>query len=197
MLLLALSVRADAGEVVNAIAEVGPHYRLVRIEKSVHPQNVLVAYTRLDERCRAVRDPKDGGRPVFDFYWLMDGARYKPVHALIARGIRQRFPVVDPAATTDAHEGFAVLLSELNEVDNDLGASPLLRIYTQKTAAGCRAEARIALGPSDRGAVLRLDVIETVAALTGRLGTKIHSIALKGTDLETGREIVRVYRAKE
>jgi hypothetical protein len=195
VLLMIIGARAFAGEQVTDIAEVGPHYRLVTIDKSVHPQNRLAAYTRLDAQCRILRDPERGNAPVFDFYWLMDGARYKPVSRLIKRGILRRFAVESDSATTGGDAAFAVRLKELDEVENDLGPSPRLRVLTWKTAAGCRAEARVALGPSDGNIELRIDTIYSEASLTRGFGARVNTIALQGVDAKSGKPILRVYRA--
>ena len=193
--LLALAARAYAGEAITGIAEIGPHYKIVTVEKSVHPQNQLVAYTRLDEQCRVLRDPKQANRPVFDFYWLMDRSRYKRVNPLIKSGIRKRLQVgASPPKSRDG--SFSVRLNELDAVEHDLGATPLLWVYAEKTASGCAAEARITLGPSDQNAVIRLDTIYSEAEMTGRFSAKVKSIALKGADVKTGKPVVRVYRAK-
>jgi hypothetical protein len=194
-LLLVIAARALAGPEISSIPEIGPHYRVVTIEKSVNPRNKLVAYTRLDEKCRVVRDPKQGGRPVFDFYWLMDGTRYKRVHPLIKRGIRKRLEVA--ASPPKSRDGaFSVRLNELDAVEHDLGASPLFWIRAEKKGAGCSAEARITLGPSNKNAVIRLDTIYSEADLKGRFSAKVKTIALKGADVRTGKPLVRVYRAK-
>lgn len=196
VLLLALAGRADAGKAITAVPEIGPHYRVVIFEKSVHPQNQLVVYTRLDKECRVLRDPKQANRPVLDFYWLMDRSRYKSVNPLIKRGIRKRFQVgASPPKTRDG--AFSVRLSELDEVEHDLGPTPFIWIRAERTPeGGCSAESRIALGPSDKNAVIRLDSIYSEAELKGLFGAKVKLIALKGVDLKTGKPVVRVYRAK-
>jgi hypothetical protein len=195
VLLLALAARSFAGTLIADIPEIGPHYRVVTIEKSVHPQNLLVAYTRLDEKCRIVRDPKQGNAPVFDFYWLMDGSRYKRVHPLIKRGIRRRLEVgASPPKSRDG--SFSVRLNDFTEVEHDLGPSPLLWVRAEKTPAGCRAETRITLGPSDQNAALRLDSIYSEAELAWPLSARVKSITLKGVDANSGKSVVRTYRAK-
>jgi hypothetical protein len=193
--LLAFAVEARAGQAVTAIGEIGPHYRVVTIEKSIHPQNQLVAYTRLDDQCRVQRDPKQGNGPVLDFYWLMDRSRYKRVNSLIKRGIRKRFVVgASPPKSRDG--AFSIRLNELNEVEHDLGATPLLWVRAEKNAGGCVAEARMTLGPSDKNIVIRLDSIYSEAAMKGPFSAKVKLIALKGMDVKTGKPVVRVYRAK-
>jgi hypothetical protein len=193
--LLALAAQAHAGPLSTAIPEIGPHYRVVTVEKSIHPQNKLVAYTRLDAECRVQRDAEQANAPVFDFYWLMDGSRYKRVNALIKRGIRKRLQVwASPPKSLDG--AFSVRLNELDAVEHDLGATPLLWVRAEKKADGCAVEGRITLGPSDKNAVIRLDSIYSESVMTGLFSAKVKSIELKGVELETGKPVVRVYRAK-
>ena len=191
--LAALAVRAVAGTVITAIPEVGPHYKVVTVKKSVHPQNDLVVYTRLDEQCRVVRDAKS---PAFDFYWLMDHKRYKPVHPLIKRGIRKRLEVESAPGSDAGADSFSVRLNELKEVVHDLGPAPRLRVRAEKTAKGCSAEARMTLGPSNKNAEIRLDEIYSEAEMKGPFSAKVKQVALKGVDVKTGKPVVRVYRAK-
>src|SRR4051794_1095231 len=61
-----------AGEVAN-IPAIGPHQPFLIVEKNVHPQNRMVLYTKVDGNGRFLRDPAARNRPVFDFYWLIDG----------------------------------------------------------------------------------------------------------------------------
>jgi hypothetical protein len=186
--LLAFAARASAGPAVTAIPDVGTHYRVVTVKKSVHPRNELIVYTRLDENCRVAREK---GRAVLDYYWLMDGSSYKPVNPLLKRGIRKRLEV-----ESDLADGFSVRLNELKEVEHDLGPNPSLRVLAARGAAGCFAEARMTLGPSNKGAEIRLDEIYTEAELKGRFSAKVKLVALKGSDVKTGKKVVRVYRAK-
>ncbi|HXT01358.1 MAG TPA: hypothetical protein VN915_11830 [Elusimicrobiota bacterium] len=188
-----LCVSAAAGPLVATIPEVGPHYRVVTVRKSVHPRNDLVVYTRLDDECRIVRQ---GDSPALDFYWLMDRRSFKPVNPLIKRGIRKRLEVETGSVPDAGADSFSVRLNELKEVQHDLGPNPRLRVRSSKTARGCRAEARMTLGPSDKNAEIRLDEIYSEAELKGRFSAKVKLVALKGTDVKTGKRIVRVYRAK-
>src|SRR5678815_4655824 len=83
-------LRAVAGEVAT-IPEIGAHHPIVILEKNVHPQNLMVVYTKEDVNGRFLADDADRNRPVFDFYWLMDGKNYKPVNGLIKNEIGKRF----------------------------------------------------------------------------------------------------------
>ena len=195
ILLLLLAAHAYAGKEITDIPEIGPHYRVAAFEKNIHPQNRLVVYTRLDKDCRVVRDSKKPHGPVLDYYWLMDGSRYKRVNSLIKRGIRKRLQVgAEPPKSLGG--SFSIRLNELDAVEHDLGAAPLLWVLAEKTAGGCAVEARMTLGASDTNAVIRLETIYSEAKLSGPLSAKVQLIALKGFDVATGKPVVRVYRAK-
>lgn len=195
-LLLALAARARAGLVVDSILEIGPHYRVLTVKKSIHPQNTLVAYTRLDGECRVERDPKRANRPAFDFYWLMDGKRYKPVNRLLLRGIRKRLEIgASPPKSRDG--SFSVRLNQFKEVRHDLGPTPMLWVRAERTPKGCSVQARMTLGPSNRNEEIRLDSIYSEAELKGKFGARVKLIALEGADMRTGKRVVRVYRAPE
>ncbi len=196
VLLSILAARAYAGKAIVGISEIGPHYAVVTIEKSIHPQNQLVAYTQLNKHCRVLRDPKQANRPTLNFYWLMDHSRYKRVNPLIERGIRKRFQVGANSALNGGDDSFSVRLNELNVVEHDLGTAPLFWVHARRTAEGCSAEARIALGPSDKNALIRLDAIYSVAVMRGLYDATVKSIALKGADVKFGKPVVRVYRIK-
>jgi hypothetical protein len=193
--LLALAAQAHAGAAITGIAQIGPHYKVLTIEKSIHPQNQMVAYTKLDEDCRVLRDEKQSNKPLLDFYWLMDGVRYKRVHPLIKRGIRKRLEVEADTSPVTGANVFAARLNDLNEVENDLG-NPLMTVRARKSAEGCEVQAEITLGPSDKNEAIRLDSIYSEAVITGGISAKVKSITLKGADLLTGRPVSRTYRAK-
>jgi hypothetical protein len=188
--------RTLAGSLVTDVPQLGPHYKILTVEKSVNPQNTLVAYTRLDDQCRVIHDPKHDDLPVLDYYWLMDRSKYKPVNSMIKHGIRKRLRVERETPAEGAAGAFSVLLEELKEVDNDL-ESPQVRIHAEKTEdGGCRVEGRITLGPADGGAVIRLDVVHSEAERKGLFGAKVKSLTLKGVNVKTGEPVVRVYHAK-
>ena len=50
----------------------------------------MVLYTKVDANGHFLTDHADRNRPVFDFYWLMDGKNYKPVNGRIKTEIGKR-----------------------------------------------------------------------------------------------------------
>ena len=77
-------LRVAAAEVTD-IPEVGVHQPILVVEKNVNPQNLMVIYTKVDAKGLFLANPADQDRPVFDFYWLMDGKNYKPVNGMIKK----------------------------------------------------------------------------------------------------------------
>lgn len=167
----------------------GPHQRILLFKKNENPQNVMVIYTKTDERCHfALSDHK----PVFDFYWLMDGVNYKPVHSLIKSGIRGRLQL-DVAPGGDGSSSFFVNINDLSEVKNDL-EHPRLLVHTLRKGARCDVEALVTMGPSDRRAVVRVDNLFADAELSLLPPfRKVVSVTLNGVNTETGQAFSRTF----
>ena len=111
------------------IPEIGDHYQIITFEKNENPQNILVVYTKLDDQCQFVT--KDG-LPLVDFYWLMDGKRYKPTHILIKDAVRRRLEV------TEAHgREFNLKVNDLSELGAKI-ENPNLTVKVEKENGGCR-----------------------------------------------------------
>lgn len=188
-MLLFLSALAAAGPAVE-IPQIGEHQPILTVEKNVHPENAMVIYTKTDEQCRFVKDPKKGHSVLVDFYWLMDRKFFKPVHQLIKNRIREALEV--DAAESDRPSEFAVKLHKLEEVKTDI-EDPTLTVQAKKEGGQCKVEGHLQLGPSDNHAEIRVDSLYT----EGRTFPPVlHSVTLKGVDLKTGMPVARTYRAK-
>jgi hypothetical protein len=119
---------------------IGPHYPFLRVEKSENPQNILIAYTKLDPKtCEFVKDPEHKDQAFFDFYWLMDGTRYKRVHPLIVRAIRQRFKWLGQAAD---HRSFQLEMTDLKELKD----APKRAVLTVAAQPDCQVTTSMQLG---------------------------------------------------
>ena len=172
-----------SGREVN-LAPIGAHYPIFIVEKSENPQNVLVAYTKLDAKCRVERDVRTG-EPLLDYYWMMDGQTYKPVHRLIKSGIRERLRVEAPSRKND---DFFIRIKDLKELQQDI-ENPVLQVEAHpvgKKAAGpnskCAVSAAIKLGPSDKNRLLHLHAIYTESAKSiVPPFRKVKSVTLKGS----------------
>lgn len=182
---------------VKPASEVGPHHPFLVFEKSENPQNILVVYAKLDSKCLFEADPDHRQTPIFDFYWLMEKADYKPVHPMIKNGIRDRIHL--DAAASQAQSGgwksLTVQVEDLGELKHDL-KDPRITVKAVKTGETCQAKAFMTLGPSDHGRTLELDSIYSEAKKTLLPPfRKVVSVTLRGTDVSTGEKVSRTYNS--
>jgi hypothetical protein len=183
-----------AGE-VDTVPEVGGHHPILIVGKNVHPENLMVVYTKVDANGRFVADPADRDRPVFDFYWLMDGKTYKPVNGLIKNEIGKRLECQLGPSGRDTH--FVVNVNDLKEVNSDI-KEPKMDVYAKRNGGACDVEAQINLGPSDGNMRIKLSSIYT----EGRaFPPAVYSVTLKGEEIVngklTGKKVARRYEAKK
>lgn len=193
-LVLGLMLFASAGFAEDRPAGgVGDHSRILVFKKNENPQNIMIVYTKLDSHCRIQRQ---GAQPLFDFYWLMNGRDYKPVHSMIKDGIRERLQL-DAKRVADPKTSFWVNLNDMKEMNHDL-ENPRLLVRSSKDSAGrCAVEALITLGASDRKAVVRLTDIYAEATKTFLPPfRRVVAVTVNGVDVKTGKKISRTYRAK-
>lgn len=189
--LFMFSSAALAGGAVT-LPQVGKHYPVFVFEKNENPQNIMVAYVKLDDQCHLQRDPKTK-QPLFDFYWLMDHQRYKPVHSLIKKGIRERLEF-DPSSVSD--KGFAVRLNDLKELKQDL-ERPLMQVSARPKGSDCSVQGTMTLGPSDGNQTIRLEKIYSDASKTVYPPfRKVKAVRLTGVTLNSGKPIARTYAGK-
>lgn len=173
---------------VDNIPDVGSHYRLFTVEKNENPGNILVLYTKLDGNCNIQNESKS---PVFDMYWLMNRATYKPTHSLIKKGVRERLQLVPSNAQT-----FYVKVNDLKEVNSDL-SDPRLIVEADKLKGQCKVRSLLTLGPSNKYAKIQLSSIYTEAVKTVVPPfRKLVSVTLNGVDVNTGAKVSRKYLAK-
>lgn len=200
----ALARPALTGHAVTTVGDVGVHYPLFLIEKSHHPENLTVVYTKLDEHCRVLADRAHGGLPTFDFYWLMDHTHYKPMAALLKAGVRKRLRFTDTRGSQEESTAFAVRLDDLSRLQHDL-SSPTVQITAARSGEACVATASLTLGPSNGYTTLKLEsIITTTEALTlpkqlqamvDPDALQVYAVTVKGTDIATGQPIERTYTA--
>src|SRR5215471_1955427 len=123
----ALARPSMTGQAVTNVGDVGEHYPLFLIEKSHHPENITVVYTKLDTDCHVIPDREHGLLPTLDFYWLMDATRYKPMAGPLKAGARKRLQFIDAHGSQSDPTAFAVRTDALSRVQHDL-QSPTVQI---------------------------------------------------------------------
>lgn len=182
---------AQAAELSN-MAPIGAHYRVITVEKSINPENIMVVYTKVDSQCRFLTDPAQRDQPVFDYYWLMDRKNYKPVHKLIKGEVRKRLEFqIDPS---DRHNSFFVNMNDLKEVRHDL-RDGRLNVRSEMIDGKCQVNATMTLGASAGNAKIYLNKVYSEAK-KGLIMPSLVSITLSGKDVNSGKAISKTYKAK-
>jgi len=200
----ALARPSMTGQAVTNVGDVGEHYPLFLIEKSHHPENITVVYTKLDTHCRVIPDREHGFLPTFDFYWLIDATRYKPMAEPLKAGARKRLQFIDANGSQSDPIAFAVRTDDLSRVQHDL-QSPTVQIKTERQGDACVAIAFMTLGPSNGNATMKVESVSTktepmtllkkMRAMTDPDSIRIYAVTVKGTDVVTGQPIARTYYA--
>jgi hypothetical protein len=202
----ALARPSMTGQAVTNIGDVGEHYPLFLIEKSHHPENITVVYTKLDTHCRVLPDREHGFLPTLDFYWLMDETHYKPMAGPLKAGARKRLQFIDTNGSQGAPTAFAVRTNDLSRVQHDL-PSPTVQIKAERQGDACMATAFMTLGPSNGNATMKVESVSTktepitllkkMQAMADPDAIRIYAVTVKGIDVATGQPIERTYRAAD
>jgi hypothetical protein len=198
----ALARPSMTGKAVNNIGDVGEHYPLFLVEKSHHPGNITVVYTKLDQNCHVIPDREHGFLPTLDFYWLMDETRYKPMAGPLKEGARKRLQFTDTNGQQVDPTSFSIRTDDLSRVKHDI-QSPTVQIKTERTGDACVATAYMTLGPSNGNATMKVESVYTktedmtllkkMQAMEDPDSIQIYSVTVKGTDVATGKPIERTY----
>ena len=192
------------GQAVTNVGDIGEHYPLFLIEKSHHPENITVVYTKLDTHCHVIPDREHGFLPTLDFYWLMDATRYKPMAELLKAGARKRLQFIDTNGSQGDPTAFVVRTDDLSRVQHDL-PSPTVQIKAERQGDACVAIAFMTLGPSNGNATMKVESVSTktepitllkkMRAMADPDSIRIYAVTVKGTDVATGQRIERTYHA--
>jgi len=177
-------------EEITTIPQIGPHYRILTLDKSENPQNILEIYTKMDDKCAF--ENNEHRDPTLGFYWMMDRQRYKPLNGMIRRGIAHRLDLEKKSSA----KSFGIRLNDLKELNSDI-ENPEVVVTATGADGNCGTRADIMLGPSDNHRVLRLTGLHTDSRKTILPPfRKVTAITLTGEDVATGETIRRTYSAK-
>ena len=192
------------GQPVTNVGDVGEHYPLFLIEKSYHPENITVVYTKLDTHCRVIPDREHGFLPTLDFYWLIDATRYKPMAGPLKAGARKRLQFIDAHGSPGDPTTFSVRTDDLSRMQHDL-QSPTMQIKAERQGDACVATAFMTLGPSNGNATMKVESVSTktepitllkkMQAMANPDSIQIYAVTVKGIDIATGQPIERTYHA--
>ena len=200
----ALARPSMTGKAVPSVGDVGEHYPLFFIEKSHHPENITVVYTKLDTECRVIPDREHGFLPTLDFYWLMDATHYKPMAGPLKAGVRKRLQFIDAHGSQGDPTSFSVRTDDLSRVQHDL-QNPTVQIKAERQGDACVAIAFMTLGPSNGNTTMKVESVSTqtepitllkkMRAMADPDAIQIYAVTVKGTDVATGQPIERTYHA--
>lgn len=182
----ALLSQASLAQEVTNIPQVGKHHRPLIVEKSINRQNILSAYTKVDDDCRLLTDRSNRNTPIIDFYWLNNRISYEPLDATYGPMIKQRLKI---EASGDRETAY-VRLVDLGSMRHDL-PDPRIRVKADENVltGKCSVEATLQMGPSDRNSVIK---VETIYLDIGMMGG-VNAIHISGRTKITGRTITKKY----
>ncbi len=178
-------------DLVRPIPEIGPHKRIIQIEKNQNPENILIVYTKLNEHCNFVSVLND--TPVFDYYWLMNGISYKPLNFTLKSEIEKRITLNVPPEFF-RERIFYVSLNDLHAVHHDI-PNPRLEVTSKFENNECKVVSTMQLGPSDNSIKIQVNAIYGESPSV--LRPKITLVTIKGRELATGKSYQRTYFAKK
>lgn len=186
---LAPTAQAQGPEVVDPI---GRHFRLFRFEKNENPQNILVGFTKVARNCRFELSQ---GKPIVDFYWLLDGTRFKNPHGLIKKSIRKRIAFADPGSLAQGEtDRFALELLEAKDMKAPI-KSALILVSAKRTVADCEISVVATFGDA-KGNQNEIK-LSTIRAETRKIWMppfrKVISITLEGESVKDGRRVAQVF----
>ncbi len=148
--------------VENDIDPLGPHHPLFIITKyPKNPENQLVIYTSLNSAC----DIKNDGfskveKPIFGFYWLMNGTTYKPLSWFFVKAFE--FNKFSLHRDPKDFKKFLLDLPYLSHFRHDLPREQM-QVVGQKVGDACIVKPYLQLGPSGGNQWLVVDAISTVS----------------------------------
>lgn len=169
------------------ISEIGEHYKIISFEKNENPQNIMVVYTKLDRNCKFI---KQNGKPLVDFYWLMDGKKYKPTHALIKDAVRKRLEVSSAGDTE-----FQLKVNDLKELNTNI-EHPYMTVKVEKIGLECKVASYF----PDEEKAGNLILVSSIYSESKKTFIppfrKLMALTFRGTAPESGQAVQRKYRAR-
>jgi hypothetical protein len=192
VIFLMLQLSLGAFGAAKNFPQVGAHYPVFVFEKNENPQNVMVAYVKLTDGCQFEKDPNFPSLPLFDFYWLMNRERFKPVHPLIKQGVRKRIEV---GSQGPEDRSFVLRLKDLTELNTNLKAKEIL-VSAHKAGKNCDVDGIIGLEIAGEQELIRLEKIYSQSKKILRPPfRKVQSITLSGFGLKDKEKIERTFTA--
>ncbi len=172
-------VHADEFEMARS--KIGAHVPLFLFEKNVNPENKLVVYSVLNEKCEFESQEE---APRLDFYWLMGGVDYKPTHPLIKHSIRER---TKSSWTGPNKKSFRLELEELKEL-RGLRKDAFLLVESLRGANPCEVRVKFFENSKKNKALLVDSIYSQTRKKILPPFRKVEWVSLKGRDPESGEK---------
>jgi len=167
--------------------------KLFFFEKSYNPNNIMIVHSMVDGSCSFIPDPLDSGKPLIDFYWMMDRMKRKTPHALIKKNVRAR--LVFESFKADKRS-FRVMLSDLKELDHDLPDSTFDISVSGQTET-CTSKVHIKLGKSYGDQIMELMSVYSEVKTCLGIPCGVKFVELRGRNADTGKDLVARYMARK
>lgn len=179
---------AHSAQTETRLEQVGSHYPLLNFKKSENSQNVLIAYTKLSESCSF---EKLEDEPLIDFYWLMDGSRFKKTHPLIKRNIRNRLEAFNVNERADS---FALRLTGSDKEREKL-KDVQIEVTSKKKGERCEIETIAHLSKDSSVEPIRLQAIQSETKRTFLPPFhKVKSITFVGEGIRTRQMVSQQFK---
>lgn len=171
------------------LPQIGNHYKILTFEKNENPQNIMVVYTKLNTSCRFFQS---GGLPLIDFYWLMNGEKYKPTHSMIKSAVRGRLEV--SSLKKDGQE-FDLKVNDLKELGSHL-KNPYLTIRAEKSGNECEVSTYF----SEQNNRDELIEVNSLYSESRKIFTppfrKLIAVTVRGVEVDSGLKVEKKYVAR-
>ncbi len=169
------------------VPEIGEHYKILAFEKNENPQNIMIVYTQLDRQCQLV---KRDGKPLIDFYWLMDGRKFKPVNPLIKEAVRGRLELIN---ARDAQ--FELRVNDLNDL-KEVGGNTNLTVKVEKKNGVCSVRSYFPDAKDSGREILVNSIYSESKKIFLPPFRKLVAVTIRGTAPLSGEAVERKFLAK-
>lgn len=190
---------ARASEIKN-LRELGSHHQVLLLEKNENPQNQIVVYTRVDNKCRFIRGSGKNRSALIGFYWLLNRSRYKPLSSFVERRIYDKVKIKSSDRLRSEPDDGAEAWSDSLRLESDLLVrfSPVFKnaqIEIRSREKRGRCEVRTFAQLPNTNELMRLTSVFSELKKTWLPPfRKVLSVTLKGQISETGKPILKTIR---
>ena len=189
--ILALAISFSS---ISAFAQYAGEKRILRLEKSHNPENVVIVHTQTDNNCKFVVSSKNTERNYVEFYWSMNnGSSKKELHSLIRKEVKGRLSFEGINGTRDS---FKIELNDMKEVRHDLSDTSM-EVTSEIEGGKCVVKSVMTLGASQKYRKIDLNRVycDVTTNLVG-IPNGCRFLDVEGTDVATGATVKARYLKK-